>query len=142
MSLASKHCVEDNEKFTHACGERLLCRFASRTQALVELFQNGIAANRDYGTHVQYRANPTATAGNHALALPGSTLAIEGRNSDERGDLTAVEFAEFGQSGQQCCGSHLPDSWNTSQKLSLVSPGLRSGDGLMDFSVDYRKLVF
>ena len=126
MSLASKHSVEDDEKFTHASGERLLCRFASRAQALVEFLQNGIAANCDYGTHVQYRANPTATAGNHTLALPGSAFAIERRNSNERGDLTAVEFAEFGQSGQQCRGSHLPDSWNAPEKLSLTSPGLRS----------------
>jgi hypothetical protein len=35
MTLASKHSVEDDEKFTHASGERLLCRFASRAQALV-----------------------------------------------------------------------------------------------------------
>ena len=69
MSLASKHSVEDNEKFAHASGERLLCWFASHTQALVEFLQNGIAANCDYGTHVQYRANPTAPAGNHTLAL-------------------------------------------------------------------------
>ena len=96
MSLASKHCVEDNEKFTHACSERLLCRFASRAQAFVELLENGITANCDYSTHVQYRANPTATSRNHPLALPGSAFAIEWRNSDERGDLTAVEFAEFG----------------------------------------------
>src|SRR6202521_710395 len=96
VSLASNHSVENDEKFTHACSARLLCRFASRAQAFVELLENGITANCDYSTHVQYRANPTATSRNHPLALPGSAFAIEGRNSDERGDLTAVEFAKFG----------------------------------------------
>src|SRR3977135_381903 len=28
VSLASNHRVENDEKFTHACSERLLCRFA------------------------------------------------------------------------------------------------------------------
>jgi hypothetical protein len=31
--------------------------------------------------------------GNHALALPRSTFAVEGRNSNERSDLAAAEFA-------------------------------------------------
>ena len=72
MSLALVHGVENNEEFTHAGGERLLCRFASPSQALMELLQNRIAANCDNGTHVHYRANPGATAGNHTLALPGA----------------------------------------------------------------------
>jgi hypothetical protein len=52
-SSASEYGVEDNEKFTHACGKRLLSRFASRTQARIELFQSGIAVNCDYLTHAQ-----------------------------------------------------------------------------------------
>src|SRR5260370_1601781 len=120
VSLASTHSVANDEKFTHTCSERLLCRFASRAQAFVELLENGITANCDYSAHVQYRANPTATSRNHPLALPGSAFAIEWRNSDERGDLTTVELAEFGQSAQHCCSSHLPDSRHAPQPLRLV----------------------
>ena len=47
-----------------------------------------------------------------------------GADAFRDGDLSAVEFAELGQSGQQRCGRHLPDSWNAPQKLSLMSPEL------------------
>jgi hypothetical protein len=100
-SLASKHGIEHSVKLARASGERLLCSLpaprAGRT-----------ASELDCG-ELPLRHSCTApsesnkTARNHALALPGSTFAIKGRNSNERGDLTAAEFAEFGQAGQQRC---------------------------------------
>ena len=53
LSLVVKHGVENNEELAHTGDERLLCRFASRTQARIELLQGGIAVNCDYRTHVQ-----------------------------------------------------------------------------------------
>jgi hypothetical protein len=66
-SLASDHGVEDNEKFTNTCGKRLLSRFASRTQARIELFQSGIAVNCDYLTHAQ-SSMATATCCESAIS--------------------------------------------------------------------------
>ena len=52
MSLAPKHSIEDNEKFTHAGGQGLLCRFAFHMQELIEILEEGIAADCDDGTHI------------------------------------------------------------------------------------------
>jgi hypothetical protein len=51
--------------------------------------------------HVQDVPHGTPSAADHSATAQGTTVAVEGRDADQGGNLPAVEVAQFGQVGNE-----------------------------------------
>lgn len=136
-----EHRVKDNEKLAHAGGQSDLWSFSGRAKTLVEGFEDRIAAHSDNGAHVQRRTNVAAAAGDRALALPGSAFSIERCNTDQCGDLAAVELTEFRQTGKERDGRNWSHAWHRTQQFRFAAPNLRRSNELADLFINRSELL-
>ena len=83
----------------HASGERHLLGFMHGEQVLVEGLDHRIASGGNQGGHVQRSSHSRPAAPDHALSALLATVLIEGRQSDEGGDLLVRDRAKLGEVG-------------------------------------------
>src|SRR5271166_3624937 len=87
--------VEDGEQFARDHDQRDHLLFAGGEEALVEGLERAIMLDRHQSAHEERAARPGASAADEALALPSTGLTRPRRQAPERGDLAAIERAEF-----------------------------------------------
>src|SRR5712672_3967247 len=97
----SEDGIEDDDELSHAGGERLLAGFSGGSELDVVGRDDGIGAAGDQGRHKQSSAHGRAAAGDGAAPAHRAAVAVDRRDTDEGGDLAAIEAAEFGQLGDQ-----------------------------------------
>jgi hypothetical protein len=76
------------------------------------------------------------------MATPGAGIAVEGRDADEGGELSAAEAAEFGQFGDQGSRGHRADAGNGSEQVFPFAPGGRGANIGVDVGVDAGEFLF
>src|SRR5438552_84994 len=79
-ALVSQHRVENGEELAHRGGEGDFFRPARGRQALIEMEEHGIKADRGEGGHIQHAAHGGAPPGDHAAAAPLAALPVQRRH--------------------------------------------------------------
>ncbi len=72
--------------------------------------------------HIQGRTHGSPPTPDSPFAAHGATVAIEWRQSDQRGDLLTAKGAEFGQISQQGDTDHWTNTRHTPEQRFLFSP--------------------
>lgn len=109
---APDHRVEDAEQAAHAGDQGDLLGASAIDQGLVMPADHRVPADRRERRHEQHVAHIDPATGDGAPAAHLSGVAIDGSNTDESGDTTAVELTEFGQIGDQGMGRDVADAGN------------------------------
>lgn len=109
-----------NDELAHEGDEGKFGGFTFGTEALVEGFQDRIVTCSDQRGHVECFSCKEASAGNAGFASVGAAVAVERCNADERGDLSAGEFAEFGHLGNKHVGGGFADAVDLFQGLDFL----------------------
>src|SRR5271166_3186440 len=99
-----------------------------------------IVLDRHRRPHEEGAAHVGASAADEAFALPSAGLARPRRQSPQRGDLAAIERAEFRQPGQQPAGDGRPHARHAFEQLVLLAPDRRGLDRLADLPVEVGEL--
>src|SRR5271166_2771208 len=132
--------VEDGEQFARYGDQCDHFLFPGGDEALVEGLERAIMLDRHQRPHEEGAAHVGASAADEAFALPSAGLARPRRQSPQRGDLAAIERAEFRQPGQQPAGDGRPHARHAFEQLVLLAPDRRGLDRLADLPVEVGEL--
>ena len=108
---------------------------AGGAQPLIEGAENRDSSGRRRGGHVEHGAHRRAAAPAGAAPAEGATVARQRRDADERGDLAAIEVAEFGQQAEQRRGQRRAHAGHTLQQFILDPPERTGFDQLAQLAV-------
>ena len=97
-----------DEDLAHAGGPGHLVGLSGPLEPLIERPDDGIAAGGRHGAQVEHRTDVGSSTPDLAFSLVGAAVAVQGGNAHQRGDLAAVEVAEFRQSGDDRRGGVKP----------------------------------
>ena len=100
------HRIKNCEQLAHASDQGDFEQFALGDQPIVEVPNHGIASSGNQGSHVQRTAHWGSAAPDGAPTLERATVAVEGGDTDERGNLLAIS---------------VPSSGNSASKVRLVT---------------------
>src|SRR5579862_1037634 len=103
VSAVLDHRVENKHQLANAGGQRWSMRFAGRSQPQIEVAQRAAAQDRVVRRHVKRAAQIGTASKDVTLTAPFPTLAGEGRDADQRGDLARAERAQFRQARDYHC---------------------------------------
>ena len=117
-----EHGVEDDEEFSHAGGDRFFGLFAVGAKSFVEVFDSGIATDGGEGGHVEGVADVKSSAADGAGAGLLAAVVVEGCDTDEGGDLFAIELTEFGQIGKQSHRGDVAHARRRGKDVRLLFP--------------------
>ncbi len=106
------------------------------SQSIGEGLDDGIAAFGGEGSHVEDGADGFTAAADRAFALVLAAVTIEGGQTDEGGDLLAVEFSQFGHVRDEGGGGDAAQPWDGLNELSLLAPLLVGLDEGLDRRFD------
>ena len=113
-----EHGVEDDEQLAHAGREGHLLRLTSGHEPPVEDLDNRIEPAGYQRRHVQCGSDPTASSPDGASAMQRAAVSVEGRRTDQGGDLPPVQGAQFGQVREKGEGELLPHAGHRAQKAA------------------------
>jgi hypothetical protein len=122
MSFSAHHGIENDEQLAHAGGECQFGMFTAGAQPQIEDSDSWIAADSRHRCHVQHSPDLGTPAPDAAAAAQAATVAVEGRQANQGGDLLAIESSQLGQRCQQDARQHLPDPGNRAQQLGALTP--------------------
>lgn len=94
MSI-SDHDVEDAEEFSHGGDEGHEFRLPALNQSIVEAFDDGVMLFGHDDGHVEGITDLDASSPRGPFAAQRPAVTVGGSDSDEPGDLLAVELSEF-----------------------------------------------
>ena len=129
--------VEDCQELPDAGDDGDFLGLSSLDEPGVMALSSWVASGGDKCGHVHRVADVGSSAADHAVAAPCPGIAIERRDADERGELAAVERAQFGQFGDEGARRDRPYSGNRGQKLFCLAPSRRSPHIGIDVDVDF-----
>ena len=107
LGVVTEHGVEGYNHLAHHCDDDDLSLFTGGGQALGEGFERRIVSARTRGCHVENVTNGHATPIDTAVSLKLSAIEVVGRETDQGGDLLAINLAEFRQRGEESANSPL-----------------------------------
>ena len=114
---------------------------ASVDEAVIGGADDRVVADGGKGGHVQDVADGRSSAADHSMAAPGAEIAVERRDADESGELSATEPAEFGQFGDEGSRSHRADAGDGREQVFRFAPCGRGANIGVDVSVDGGELL-
>src|SRR5580700_3747281 len=97
----SKDRIEDGEKLSRHGDNGDVFGLAGGDQLVAESFEDWVVPGGNHCGHEQDIADRLSAATDEAFAAPLAGLAGPGRQADERGNLAAIERAQFRQFGDQ-----------------------------------------
>jgi hypothetical protein len=130
--VVAQHGVEGGDDFSNASGERDLLVFARLQQTLVEAFDLGVVTRRDHGAQEQRGARVSTATADSTFAAERTTVAVEGGDTGERGDLPTRERAKLRKIADQGAGDGLTDTRHRGEQVALVSPRGVLLEGVLD----------
>lgn len=80
----------------------------------------------NHRAHEQRGSHGLSATSDEATSAPLAGLARERREASERGDLLAVELAEFRQFGDQRAGDDWADTGYRGEQVLFLAPGRRA----------------
>ena len=142
FGFGSEHSVEDGEELTKTGDDGDLLWPAAEGQTQVGLLDDGVVADGDERGHVQDVADGGSAAADDAMAAPLAGVAIERRDSDERGELAPVEDAQFGQLRDEGPGGDGADAGHGGEDFLGLAPGGRGAHACVDIGIDFGEFLF
>ena len=91
------HGIQDTDELSHHCNQCNHLTFSPAEQLVIVSSQYRIMPNRYERRHKQSAADFFSTSAGHAFAAEGSTITCHRCNSNQGGDLSAVESSQFRQ---------------------------------------------
>src|SRR6185437_6439873 len=137
-----KHRIDDGEEFPHAGHQSDFGSLSRIAEPFVERANDRITSASDQGRHIKSGPYGSATAPNRAATSEGAAVAIERRHSDQRGDLFAVEFAEFGKLGEQRPAHYGPNARNGLEQVLAFTPDRTLANALIEVLIGSLKFFF
>ena len=104
QAVVAEQGAEQGDQLAHDRHHGELVVLAVPRQALVDRLQVQIPADRRGRGHVQQVARVLAPATDAVPPLAGATVAVVGRDADQRGGLARADSAQLGQVGAQAGG--------------------------------------
>lgn len=136
------HDVEDGEKFSETGNESEFEGFSFFREPLIEGLDDGIATHGGDGGHVEDGTN-TGSSSPHGSSLRGlAAISIEGRDTDECGDLLAIQLSEFGQFGNERCRRSGSDPGDALKQVCERFPLIIVIDELSDLLIEFVESFF
>src|SRR3954465_6285717 len=77
------HVIDNREQLPHAGDERHFLRLACGEESVIKGFEHRIAAGAHQGSHVEHRADRSASAVNRAAPPPAARVPVERCDADE-----------------------------------------------------------
>lgn len=136
LAIVLDHGVESDEELSHAGGEDDLGWFACLSEAFGEGMDDGVELGGGKSSHVEHAADGCSSSLNRAFATIGTTVAVEGGESNQGSDLLAVELAELWKFGDEGDGRLRTDSWYGLKELKLVFPIIVGLDELLNLTIE------
>ena len=125
--------IEECEELAHASDEGNHFGFSFLEEVEIEGADFGVVFDGYERGHVEGFAESATSAAGHAFSAELSAIAVDGGDTDEPGDLLAVEFAELGEiGGDDACGDR-SDSWDGLDESGGVLELDIAGEQLGDF---------
>jgi hypothetical protein len=128
LGVVTEHGVEGYNHLAHHCDDDDLSLFTGGGQALGEGFEMRIVSARTQGCHVENVTNGHATPIDTAVSLKLSAIEVVGRETDQGGDLLAINLAEFRQRGEERIGEGRADARHGDKQLIAIGETRISGD--------------
>jgi hypothetical protein len=110
LGVVTEHSVEGYNHLAHHGNDDDLGLFASGGEALGEGFKSGIVSACAQGCHVENITHGHATPIDTAVSLKLSAVKVVGRETDQGGDLLAIDLAELRQGGEERKGEGRADA--------------------------------
>ena len=118
----SEHRVEHGQQFTHTGSEGDLLGLACGQEPFIEDTKDQIVAHGHEGGHVEGSAHMRAPSPTSPPSAQLATVPAEGRDTNEGGDLSAVERPELGEASQQGEGQGWADARHAAQQVFPLVP--------------------
>ena len=141
-----EYSVQDCEKLAHASGNGDLLGLPCAAKSHVEGSNDGImlcGRQRSHpsaeGQHRSYRSSPSP---NGAFASKVTTIAVEGSNAYQCGDLLSVQGAEFWKLSQKGSGEDRPYPWHAPQQSVFLSPERAFSNAVIQVPIGVGQLLF
>jgi len=134
----SDHGVEDGQELAHASDDGDFFGFAGGDEAIVELLDDDVEADRSQGGHVEAAPYLPAPAEDGPFAAHLAGIAIERRNADQGADLAAGQTPQFGDIGDQRGDGGWADAAHAGQPLGEI--GMMRFDVPGEFGLDLVEL--
>jgi hypothetical protein len=93
-----QHGVENRQPLAHAGGECHLRGFPNRPPSRIERREDGMVAHGRQGAHGPHRPDLRPSTPDRPFATPSATIAVNGGNPTQRGDLLAGQAPNAGTS--------------------------------------------
>ena len=139
--FVSEEGVEDGEEFVHRGDEREFLFLALEDESLIEGFDGRVEADGTEGGHVQRGPDGGSTAEDGALASEGSAVAVDGRDTDEGGDLLPGAVSEFGEFGDERAGGLRSDAGRGLEEFLSFAPQRAVSQPLIEFDIEVFELL-
>ena len=117
-----EHRIENREQLPHAGDERHFLGLSGGAEPLIEGPEYRIAPHGNQGAHVEGGPDHSPAAPGGAPAPQGSTIAIQGGNADQGGDLVAGQGSRLRQLGNQRAAQDRSHARHTLQQVVPFSP--------------------
>ena len=101
-----------------------------------------IPSTSGQGGHVQHAADFFSAAGDVGAAVLFTRLSVVGRQADQRGDLVAIELAQFGQMRQEHSAGLRADAWGAAKETIFMLQVIVGLNVVVDEFVEFSDLMF
>lgn len=126
-----EHVIEEDDEFADDGGEGDELAFPRGQEAIVEGFEDGIAAAGGESGHVESTPDGDAAPGDAPQALVGAAIAIVGGDAGESGGFLLGEFTQLGHFGDEHGGNDGANAWNL---LATLGAFLQFGIARLELS--------
>jgi hypothetical protein len=109
LGVVTEHSVEGYNHLAHHRDDDDFGLFASGGEAIREFFESGVVSACAQGCHVENVTHGHATPIDTAVSLKLSAIEVVGCETDEGGDLFAIDLAELRQRGEERIGEGRAD---------------------------------
>jgi hypothetical protein len=120
--LMFDHRVQDDQELAHAGRQGHFPGLARPTKAVVKGLDYRVIPAGRQSRHIEGSADPSPSAPDHPLAPEAATVSIERGHPYQRGNLMAVQGAQFGELGQEGDGYYWANPRDTTQQVVFLTP--------------------
>ena len=113
----SDHCIDDGEELAHAGGKSDFLLFSGGNEALVMGTDNRIVSACDQSPHVEDGSHVGSATPTGTFAADSAAVPVKRSDTDESGDLPAVERPELWKVRHQHRRKHWTNSRHTLEKI-------------------------
>ena len=128
LGVVTEHGIEGYNHLAHHGDDDDFGLFASSGETIREGFERGVVAACAKGCHIENVTHGHATPIDTAVSLKLSAIEVIGRETDEGGDLLAIDLAELRQGGEERKGEGRADARHGDEQAIAVGETRIGGD--------------